>query len=290
MFISTELVPGTGPAKKNRQPWSHGPAPPKKIDNHGPTDQPRQNIPTTQVPRTRARRDKRTRHQHRQYLSLWPCMPNGCIEQSGAAGCKCHFQRGRPGCMNMGAPAGAVRTPAGQGPKQHHSPPDLVQCPDRQCAQSRWASDVGSNDHIIGPAWLSTLRVGALYGRWLRMVLIGPFTCWIANCPCRMSMSMQPGRALGNAIGGQPRQIVRCSHSTCTTRVTEIGHVDVASACLAEKHHGPSAWGHGLSEYLVGAGPWDLGCRIFLSGLVPGTTCAEINVDISETSENVLKM
>ena len=116
---------------------------------------------------------------------------------------------------------------------------------------------------------------------WFRL---GPSLAGLRTAPARMSMSMQPRRALGHPIAGQPRQIVRCSHSTCTTRVTEIGHVDVASACLAEKHHGPSAWGHGLSEYLVGAGPWDLGCRIFLSGLVPGTTCAEMKVDISETS------
>ena len=90
-------------------------------------------------------------------------------------------------------------------------------------------------------------------------------------------MPMQPRRPLGNAIGSRPPLIVRCSHSTCTTRLTEISDVDVASTSLAGRHHGPLTGGSGSSEYYVGPGPWDHARLFFLSGLVPGTASGKIN-------------
>ena len=114
--------------------------------------------------------------------------------------------------------------------------------------------------------------------------------------PCSCSQ----GDPFGSGICSQPRLIVRCSHSACTTRVTDIGDVDVASACLA----GPLSGGLGLSKYFGGAGPWDHGCRFVLAGLVrgtlavemisaglvPGTSSVEINMNIAKTSRKVMKM
>ena len=212
MFFSTELVPGTGPAKKNRQPWSHGPAPPEYCGNPSPPDK-------------------------------------GPARRADATSTS-------PISVTL-------------------SPPDLVQCPDRQCAQSRWASDVGSNDHIIGPAWLSALRVGALYGRWLRMVLIGPFTCWIANCPCK-NVHVHAAKASPWKCHWRP------ATPDCPMQPLDMydqSDRDWPRRCRARLPRRKTSWafglgtwvvgifsrgwsvGLGLSNVFVGAGPWDHLCR-----------------------------
>ena len=75
---------------RKRQGWPQEQPVPQNLTTQVPIT-PDKNISTTEVPWSRAhdvfRRGKWTRHRRRQSLSLWSCMSNCCIEQSGAAGC-----------------------------------------------------------------------------------------------------------------------------------------------------------------------------------------------------------